>query len=78
MNKDIEKWLDEMHRKGFIFIKLDDRIIPTTQEELERVAISIRPYITKFSDVPRLLAEHKYLFSNCDPIWKSVENVATK
>lgn len=71
MNKeDIEKWLDEMREQGFIFVELiDGTIVRTTHEELERVALSLRPYITKFGDIPKLLAEHKYLFSNCDPIW---------
>ena len=65
----IEDWLDDMRKQGYIFIELDGRIIHTTQEELEKVALAVRPYITKFGDIPKLLAEHKYLFSNCDPIW---------
>ena len=71
MNKlDVENWINEMKGQGNIFIELDGRIIMTTQEELEKVALLVRPYMTKFGDIPKLLAEHKYLFSNCDPIWQ--------
>lgn len=52
-----------------LIIQLGDRIFETTEEEINKVALGIRPYIVKFSDVPKLMEEHKYLFSNCDPIW---------
>ena len=51
-----------------IALELGGRIFETTREEMEKVALLMRPYMNKFSDIPRLMEEHKYLFKNCDPI----------
>ena len=53
-----------------IIVKLKDgRKIVTTNNELDRIILALRERVVKFSDVPKLLTEHSYLFRNCDPIW---------
>ena len=53
-----------------IIVKLKDgRKIVTTNNELDRIILALRERVVKFSDVPKLLTEHSYLFINCDPIW---------
>lgn len=55
--------------EDIIFELEDGRKIVTTESELKRLILAIRPYVNKFGDIPLLLTKHHYLFRSCDPIW---------